>query len=707
MSASPAGTSSSVNTPPIVKTGLAFKVAAGATVNLAGVAVDPDGDTVALAWTLMAEATGASTSGNGTTVKVAAGAAAGQYRLLVRASDGHGGASEATAAVTVAAGAASPGSVAAALPPPLSAVLPMPPSIYGSKLAVAQQLLGGAAVGRAFYQGAVLDVDAAATGVFNLSTEGWRAVMAASSCTWRLEGKGAATAGGATVYGCSELARFRLATPGSFTLALKVTNRSTGRTLGSASSQLTVAAKPFWGDFYTAASTEAFAAGRCSVAAQFAGTEFAPLSLACGSLGLPEGWGAEAGLDGAQQQLAFSWRLTPLSARAAAVHKQPLVRASTAGGPAVFGAVAAGIYRVELVGCVGGSGSSGSSGSSSTTAGGTSGGGSGSAGSCAGTVSARPAYALWGLLVVEPSSALTLTVPKPACAGSAVELAPARPALLAGQAAAPASWSVAWAEASTAAGTPSVLTGRGTSFSFVTQPGRYVAMVSIDVSEAGLRTRRLIGKASLDALPCITCTSAAITLNTSAAACAAAPDGALQLLAARPTWLTSGGAAVAFAQDARLAPGGPRAVGVVARSLVSNVTQTCIAPKVSVQGAALPAAALRNGAAGICVAPANGKWACWDIGALVSAAYACGTPLLVPACAAGTRASTCRVLASGRVCLQAALPVGTTASSVAMVDVAVKDASGNNRLREPLHLNVTVYKATRPGCYAASLAAPV
>jgi hypothetical protein len=693
--ASPAGTSSSVNTPPVVKAGLKFTAAPGGSISLAGAAADPDGDAVALAWTLMAEASGASSSGSGSTVRVLAGSVPGAYRLLIRASDGRGGVSEAVAAVTVGAAAA----VSPPPPPPAAAVLTVAPGIYGPRLAAAPQLLGGASVGRAFYQGAVLDVDAAASGVFNLSSAEWPVALAGAACTWTLAGKGAAAAGGATVYGCGAPARFRLGTPGSFTLTLKAVDRATGRVLGGASTALTVSAKPFWGDFYSPASPEAFAAGGCAAGGgppQFRGAEFAVLSLACGGVGLPDGWGAELGLDGARQALAFGWRLTPLTARAAATHRAPLVRASAGGGGAAFGAAAAGLYQVELVGCAGGGGTGSGGGQAATAA-------------CASAASSRAAYALWGLMVVEPSSALALPAPRPACAGAAVALAPAPPALLAGQTAGAAAWSVAWADAAAATGAAVVLTGRGAGFSFAPQPGRHAATVTIDVTEPGMATRRLVGRATVDALPCITCTTAAVALNTSSTACAAPAAAAPRLLAAVPPWLAGGAAALAFAPGASLVPGGPRAVGLVARTLASNLTATCTAPRVSVRDAAPPAASLRSGGGGICVAPASGKWACWDAAALVAVSDACGPVTLTPACGAGTRATACRVLTrpgGPSVCLQAAPPpAGSAASAAATLDFRVTDAAGN-ALPEPLRLKVTVYKAARQGCYAAGLAAP-
>lgn len=96
----PAGTSAAVNSPPIIKSAQLFSAAAGGSFTITGVA-DPDGDPVTLKWTLMEAGSGKALSGTGAAVAVPVAAAAGAYNLLISASDGRGGSSEGTAAVTV------------------------------------------------------------------------------------------------------------------------------------------------------------------------------------------------------------------------------------------------------------------------------------------------------------------------------------------------------------------------------------------------------------------------------------------------------------------------------------------------------------------------------------------------------------------------------------------------------------------------------
>lgn len=460
----------------------------------------------------------------------------GSYQLLITADDGKGGISEAVAKVTVTAAAAVKQS------PPLPVQLTAP-SIYGGKLASSPQLPT-----RTFYQGAVMEVDAAVSGIFNLSSPNWRAGVSSAACVWTLTGSGAGAS--ATVYGCSMPARFRLSTVGSFKLTLQVTLKGASKPQ-SRSCVVTVLTKPFWSEYYYAASPQGFPSGRCS-SGYLSSVEFTPLSLSCGGVTLPLGWGADAGLDGAVQKLGFTWKLTPLTQRAAATHKQPLTRTSEAGGKASFGAAAPGLYLVEVVGAQGGAG-----------------GGS--------TSSVRSVYYLYGLLIVEPTAQLVVASPAAGCAGSAVKLALAAPALLPSQSAGPARWSVSWADAKAAIGSPLTLTGSGSSFSFVTQPGRYAAVMTMDVTDGGV-VRRLTGKAAVEARPCFQCASSPVKLTTMTNRCSVAQQDAVKLMTAQPAW--KGAAKVDFAPGSDLTPG-TRALTVVASSLSTNVTTKCKVNNVS------------------------------------------------------------------------------------------------------------------------------
>ena len=737
----PSGVSAAVNLPPVIKAGQVFAAQAGAGFALTGIA-DPDGDPVAVRWVLMEAATGRSTSGAGASVAVPADAAPGAYRLLISASDGHGGSSEGTAqvAVTAAPPPATAAAAAAAPPPPAPQVLTAAPSIYGRPLALQPRLPS-----RAFYQGAVLDVAAAASGLVDLSGASWQADLAEATCAWTLAPQrpqeqqlqgGTATGGGgaarssgsgagggsasaapastgtATVYACAAPARFRLGTPGTFRLALALTLR--GRTT-TAASTITVTAKPFWSDFYTPASPQGFVGGRCAPApgGPFVGAEFAPLSLACaGTLALPAGWGAEQGLDGARQPLAFAWKLTPLTRRAAAAHPQPLARAGPAGGSgsgsggaAAFGAVAPGIYLTEVVAAAAAANAGGDGGSGAGGGGGDSGGGGGGGA----TSAVGGAYLLWTLTVVAPTARLPLQGPKPpVCAsGAAATLKPAPLALLPGQSASPVAWSVALQDAppappgggssssSTTTTTAAAalqqggtVTGVGASFSFVPLPGRYAATAAVDVADSaeawglpGARVvRRLTGALVVEALPCIECVRpggptapssppplplppqtavAPIVLLTAGGACAPADADAARLLASRPAWLAAGAGTVGFAPGSDLSPGGPRSVTLLARAASNaSVTARCVTPpgSVVVRDATPPTAAARR-PGGECLAPANGLWACWAAANLVTARDNCGArqaPTLEARCgAAAAAAGACRVAGDGRVCLRA------------------------------------------------------
>jgi hypothetical protein len=605
---------------------------------------------------------------------------------------------------------------------PLPAVQLAAPSIYGGKLAAPSSPRMPAA--RLLYQGTVLEIDAATTGLFNLSNSGWRADAAAAACTWTLTPSSsstkpqppAAAAAVTTVYGCADPARFRLGAVGSYILTLKATLK--GRAVAaSASSQITVAAKPKWGGYYTPSSIQGFPAGRCtppltsgdssgsssgsSMSGGFSGVEFQPLSLACSGVTLPLGWGADLGLDKAAQALSFSWRLTALTARAAAAHLQPLVGSAAGGARAAFGAVAAGLYLVDMA--AGAAAAGGGSSSSSS--------GSSSAGTFA-TSSAQPnaVYVMSSILVVGPSNRLSLlpATQQPSCAGASLTLSPAPLALLPAQIASPASWAVTWLDATAATGRPLTLTGSGSSFGFVPQPGRYNATVTIDVREGSgstAATRRLGGWMAIGAQPCVTCTAAAVTLDTSQSACAPAAADAVRLLALRPPWLGAGGT-VDFAAGADLSPGAARSVGLIARSSARTgaLTAACAAAKVTVRDATAPTAALVK-AQGECLSPADGRWACLPPSSLVRASDACGglRPVrLKAACGVGASTSSCKVAADGRVCLRAETIAATTTSRAVEVAVQVADGFGNS-LPAPVKVPVTVFRDTRMGCIKPDL----
>jgi len=658
---------------PFIKSNQTFSVSASDSFTVTGVA-DPDGDDVAMRWTLMEEATGQSFSGKGPRVSVKPSASPGLYQLLITADDGRGGVTEAVAKVDIKAAAAiqaaalraqGQSSAAAAMPAQTLA-----PSIYVGRLAETPKLQS-----LTFYQGAVLDLYAAATGLFDLSSPSWMNDLKTATCIWTLKGQTEeAAAGGATVYGCTSPARFRLHTPGAYTLNFEATDKQSGE-MKTASSIITVVEKPAWADHYTSASAEAFASGRCDDA-YFFGTEFTPLGLACKGVSLLPGWGSELGA-GAAKELEFSWKLTPLTQRAAAAHRQPLTKASKGTGRAGFGAVAPGLYHAEVVGAAGGAG-----------------GGS--------TSSINTVYYLSTILVVDTTSHVRLPPPPSMCAGKAVKLAPARLALLHGQTADAPKWKVAWADARAATGKPMLLSGSGSSFTFTTQPGRYYATVTIDVNEPGTVPRRLTGRALVEARPCFKCAPSAATLAAARDHCGASARDVLKLLAEpRPPWL--GSAHLSFAPASDLRPG-TRPLTLVARSAATNVTADCTVPAVTIRDVTPPRVKLRR-QGGECVSPANGRWSCFGSAALVTAFDACAglKPIeFLASCGAGTTQATCRVLPDGRVCLRAAPPRGRAASHAAQVDLLFRDGFGN-AVAAPFKVPVTVLRSGGEGCHEPTI----
>jgi hypothetical protein len=667
--AAPEDTSPSVAAAPIFRAALVYTIKAGGSFSIEGAAMDPDGSVVSYKWTLMEVATGKVLMGDGARVAVPSVAAAGAYSLLITAMDGQGGAAEAAAKVIVSTVTGPPPSPSPAAVQ--AAVVSTPPPIYGSKLAVTLQLPA-----RSFFQGAVMEVDPAVSGLFDLSSASWQGDLAASTCSLTLAPSDApAAGGGATVFGCSTPARFLLATPGSFRLTLRVANKATGKT-ASTSSAIAVTTKPFWSDYYTAASPQGFVTGRCATA-QLVGTEFAPLVLSCSGVTLPVGWGADAGLDVAKQQLAFAWKLTPLTARAAAAHKTPLTRSSTGGGTAAFGAVAAGLYLAEVAGFAGGAGG-------------------------VSTSSVNSVYYLSTLLVVAPTAALVLAAPKPSCAGAAVTLTAAAPTVLAGQSAAAARWTVEWQDAKAATGKALMLAGSGATFSLVLQPGRYFATATVDVTDSGV-VRRLAGRATIDARPCVACALGPVILHAAAESCTAAAADADKLLAGLPPAWVGTAAQLSFAAGSNLSPG-TRALTIVARSVATNVTASCTVQQVTVRDATPPEARLRK-VGGECAAPANGKWACWPLAALADSSDTCGAVQVQATCAGSTDARNCRLPKDGRVCIRAAMPAAGRDSTVLGLDLAFRDEAGNAR-NGTIRVPVTVYRTARAGCSPPTLASP-
>lgn len=751
-----AGSGAGGNTPPVIKAGESYAAVAGESFSIATSIADSDGDTVSIKWVLMQEASGATRSGSGPLVVVPVGSPQGAYQLLISATDPRGAVGEGTARVTVRAAvpapplppAAPPGTgsglplpVGASLAPAPSAAVPQTPaspwaapllglpSIYGPPLALMPRL-----VAWTLYQGAVLDLDAAASGLFNLSRSSWRADLAAASCTWTLApaaagagrgAMGASGSGGATasVYGCASPARFKLSVPGEYTLTLRIAGRP-GAAVASASCAVSVLTRPHWAQFYTAATPQGFAEGRCTPT-QFAASEFRKVTLSCSGVSLPEGWGADQGLDGARQSLAFAWRLTALTRSAAAAHPVPLMRSPAVGplggiggGVADFGALAPGVYAAEVVGELA------TAGTASVASG--------------NTAIPTVVYSLLGLLVVEPSARLAITgaPPVPACAGAPVTLAVLPLALLAGQAAAPAAWRLVWLDARAAVGKELTLGGNGGAFSFTPQPGRYLVNATVDVAaESVAGVRRLAASATLDARPCLACRSGPVTLQAAQRACAPSAADAVALLSSRPVWLAA--APLMFAPGSSLQPGGPRRVSVIARAaLTPGLADNCSVSAVSVRDGTPPVVSLHH-ASGACTAPATSAWACWpSAAALVNATDNCAAlrPVTVrAACDPAGAPGVCRVLADGRVCVLAAAvggsggddssssrssgtAVGSVGSNSSMgagaapsswqgASLLVRAIDGfGNPLAQPLRVPVTVYRSATSGCLPPSLA---
>lgn len=279
---------SNSNQVPVINTDLSFSGTAGKSFRITGVR-DPDGDTLAIEWSLMNAATGATTKGTGSTMSLR-GVAAGNYILLINADDGKGGVATGSAQVLVRA-ATSTGS----------------PTPQPSSDGTSGDRRGSPTFTRfpniTMPAGGLLQLDA---GLLSLLPAG----ALVKSYQWSLTKQGSAQAL-QTLFG--RTGKFTPDTPGAYNLVLSVVDTA-GKTYRS-----TVTIK--------AAATPAAGAaeGGCG---PWSMQQFSNVTLRC----------SDVTVSGTTSP-AYSWRLTRASDRR--------VWNSTRAAPA-FGALDPGLYQVQL-----------------------------------------------------------------------------------------------------------------------------------------------------------------------------------------------------------------------------------------------------------------------------------------------------------------------------------------------------------------------
>jgi hypothetical protein len=274
---------------PIINSDLSFSGTAGSSFKISGVR-DPDGDTLAMEWSLMNAATGVTTKGTGSTVSLRS-VTAGNYILLINADDGKGGVATGSAQVLVRA-ATSTGS-------------PTPqPSSSGSSGNRDPTPTFNRFPNITMPAGGLLQLDA---GLLSLLPAG----AMVKSYQWSLTKQGSAQAL-QTLFG--RTGKFTPDTPGTYNLVLSVVD-TTGKTYRSTA---TIRA--------TAALAAGAAEGGCG---PWSAQQFSNVTLRC----------SDVTVSGTTTSPAYLWRLTRASDRR--------VWNSSRASPA-FGALDPGLYQVQL-----------------------------------------------------------------------------------------------------------------------------------------------------------------------------------------------------------------------------------------------------------------------------------------------------------------------------------------------------------------------
>jgi hypothetical protein len=450
-------TSSSVNSPPIVKAGLTFSGTAGGSLKITGV-TDPDGDAVAVTWALMDQATGKTLQGKGDAVSLV-GQAAGSYLLLITANDGRGGETSGTAAVTVLskAGTAVPPAAATTLPSSTSSsssgarlpAPPLPPPAASSSVSTAA---GVAAIKKlpaiTLPRGAVLELDADS---FNLLPASAKVDAFVWELTQRSTGEQVAT-----VY--AKLGRFELSAVDTYDLRLTAYDTK-GKAYSSTGSVKVVApsaaaALNSWTSF----------SGACG---PFTAKQYTTSPLSCPALTVT----------GTSGKLNYAWTIT---APSGAVSIKTGVKPSVVGlGP--------GHYRVELAIGINGA-----------------------------PTGQNTAYYRVSYLKVQADNKLLLSMPQPLCAGQVVSLT-APPLVQEGGSEPQYSWQVVWLESQQLQGYQQVLQGEGSTFGFTLQTGHYDVLMIARMADGAV----IQGVGNITAMPCMKCRTGIVNITLPKGKCAA------------------------------------------------------------------------------------------------------------------------------------------------------------------------------------------
>lgn len=462
-------TSANVNSPPLVKAGLALSGTAGGSLKITGV-TDPDGDAVAITWALMDQATGKTTQGKGAAVSLV-GQAAGSYLLLITANDGRGGETSGTAAVTVLTKAGTPASPTAAAPAALPSSTsssssgarlpaPPPPPLASSSAATAA---GAAAIKKlpaiTLARGAVLELDADSFNLLPASSK-------LDAYVWELKQRSTGEQV-ATVYG--KLGHFELSAVDTYNLRLTAYDTK-GKGYSSTGSVKVVAPSAAAGlNSWTSCS------GTCG---PFSAKQYTTASLSCPSLSIT----------GAGGKLSYAWKI---------IAPNGVFSDKTGIKPSVVG-LGPGHYRVELAIGVNGA-----------------------------PTGQNTAYYRVSYLKVQANNKLLLSMPQPLCAGQVVSLT--APPLVQQDGSEPQySWQVVWLESQQLQGYKEVLQGEGSTFGFTLQTGHYDVLMLARMADGAV----IQGFGNITALPCMKCQPGVVNITLPKGKCAADSSLATQALLA-------------------------------------------------------------------------------------------------------------------------------------------------------------------------------
>jgi hypothetical protein len=463
-------TSSSVNSPPIVKAGLTFSGTAGGSLKITGV-TDPDGDAVTVTWALMDQSTGKTSQGMGDTLPLV-GQAAGSYLLLITANDGRGGETSGTAAVTVLSKAGTAMPPAATTPTTLpsstsssssGARLPAPPPTPPAASSSISTAAGVAAIKKlpaiTLPRGAVLEMDADS---FNLVP----ASAKVDTFVWELKQRSTGEQV-ATVY--AKLGRFELSAVDTYDLRLTAYDTK-GKAYSSTGSVNVVAPSAAAGfNSWTSFS------GICG---PFTAKQYTTSTLSCNALTVT----------GTSGKLNYAWTIT---APSGAVSIKTGVKPSLVGlGP--------GHYRVELAIGINGA-----------------------------PTGQNTAYYRVSYLKVQADNKLLLSMPQLLCAGQVVSLT--APPLVQEDGSQPQySWQVVWLESQQLQGYKQVLQGEGSTFGFTLQTGRYDVLMIARMADGAV----IEGVGNITAMPCMKCRTGVVNITLPTGKCAADDTLAQQVLLA-------------------------------------------------------------------------------------------------------------------------------------------------------------------------------